>query len=172
MPDVIAEATVLEAADSLILHEQNPRQGDVGAIVESIEANGFYAPLIVQRSTRHVLAGNHRLLAARQLGMGEVPVVWVDVDDDRALRILLADNRTADLAAYDDVNLAALLTDLAQCTTTQLLGSGYDSEDLDSLLADVTSPFNPNENGLGALPDALPDGGGVCPSCRRPLVAQ
>lgn len=138
-PTVIAEITELVTVADLVPHPQNPRMGDVGAIVESIRANGFYAPLVVQRSTRHVLAGNHRLLAARQVGLTEVPVVWVDVDDDRALRILLADNRTADLATYDDVNLAALLVDLAQQTEAALAGTGWSGDDLDRMIADLTA---------------------------------
>ncbi len=122
------------ATDNLTPHPDNPRQGDIGAIATSIQHNGWYGTVVAQKSTGHVLAGNHRLQAARQLGMTEVPVYWIDVDDTTARRILLADNRTNDLATYDDDILATLLADLA--STDDLLGTGYDGDDLDDLLAD------------------------------------
>ena len=72
--------------------------------------------------------------------MTEVPVYWVDVDDATARRILLADNRTNDLATYDDAVLAELLTALAE--DDDLLGSGYDGDDLDDLLADIAGDID------------------------------
>ena len=97
------------AVADLTEHPANPRVGDVAAIVAAITANGWHGALLVQRSTGHVLAGNHRLRAARQLGMAEVPVLWVDVDDHVAERILVADNRASDFGYFDEDQLVALL---------------------------------------------------------------
>lgn len=118
----------------------------IGTSTRTLIADGLLShnsPVIAQRSTRQVLAGNHRLLAARELGMTEIPVVWVDVDDERALRILLADNRTSDLGYYDDGALAALLTDLAQQTDDALAGTAWDGNELDRLLADLSTEMDP-----------------------------
>lgn len=130
---------------SLEVHPDNPRQGDIGAIVTSIENNGWFGTLVAQRSTRQVLAGNHRLQAAIALDMQDVPVYWVDVDDAEAKRILLADNRVSDLATWDDTILVSLLESLAN--DDALLGSGYDGDDLDALLYDAQL----NETSLGNL---------------------
>ena len=135
---------------TLSLHPENPRQGDVGAIVTSIEKNGWFGTLVAQRKTRQVLAGNHRLQAAIALEMDSVPVYWVDVDESEAKRILLADNRTSDLATWDDTILVTLLESLA--TNDELLGSGYDGDDLDALLYEAQL----NETGLGNLLDDIP----------------
>lgn len=121
-----------EKIKDLLLHPQNPRQGDIGAIATSIQENGWYGTVVAQKSTNYVLAGNHRLQAAQQLGIKEVPVYWVDVDDKTATKIMLADNKTNDLALYDDDILATLLTELA--STDDLLGTGFDGDDLDLLL--------------------------------------
>src|SRR5699024_3471718 len=102
----------LAPIDAVRPHPRNPRQGDTGAIHESITTNGFYGAVIAQKSTGFILAGNHRHQAAVQAGAVEIPVTWVDVDDDHALRILLADNRTNDLATYDDAALAEILKDI------------------------------------------------------------
>ena len=82
----------------LIKHPENPRVGDINAIAASIKANGWWGTIVAQKSTSYVLAGNHRLEAAVKLQMATVPVYWVDVDDQQAIKILLADNKTAELA--------------------------------------------------------------------------
>lgn len=145
-------------------HPANPRQGDVGAVSESIEANGFFGALVVQRSTGYVLAGNHRLKAARALGMDTVPVFYVDVDDEAAMRILLADNRTSDLGDYDRAGLAQLLEHL-NSTDAGLAGTGYDGDALDDLLTDLglSSPdFAPDESGVARLDQKTAC---TCPEC-------
>lgn len=135
MADLAPQTIEHVPTSALSEHPDNPRQGDVGAISESLEAHGFYGVIVAQRSTGRVLAGNHRLLAARALGLEEVPVAWLDVDDDEAARILLVDNRTNDLATYDSVALAALLTRLAGDGGPGLVGTGWDGDDLDGLLS-------------------------------------
>lgn len=117
----------------LVEHPENPRRGDVDAIARSIAANGFYGAVLIQQSSRRVLAGNHRLRAAREQGLDVLPVIVIDVDDDRARRILLADNRTSDLGSYDDELLRLLLVELAE-TVDALDGTGYAPDDLTALL--------------------------------------
>jgi hypothetical protein len=137
MTDMLAPEVDLQqsyevvAIDALQMHPDNPRRGDVATIVESIEAHGFYGAVIVQRSSMRVLAGNHRLLAARQQGITRLPAIFVDVDDDAAKRIMLVDNRTNDIAEYDDSALTALLRSL----DGDLFGTGFDQDDLAELLA-------------------------------------
>jgi ParB-like chromosome segregation protein Spo0J len=126
----------LVSIDKLEIHPDNPRQGDIGAIVTSIEENGFYGTLVAQQSTSRVLAGNHRLQAAIAAGLKELPVYWVDVNDIEARKILLADNRTSDLASYDDNQLLHILKDLIEVDNS-LLGTGFDGDDLDDLIKDL-----------------------------------
>ncbi len=138
--------------DRLVPHPDNPRQGNVDVIVESVESNGFYGALVVQRSTGFVLAGNHRLLAARRSGLAQLPVTWVDVDDDRARRILLVDNRANDLAEYDEDALAALLQGLPD-----LAGTGYTDADLEALLNGGVEHLPPPLSDPDEAPAAPPE---------------
>ncbi|GAA1327573.1 hypothetical protein GCM10009592_14550 [Brachybacterium rhamnosum] len=129
----------LPVAD-LALLPGNPRQGDVGAVSESMRVNGIYQPIIVNAGTLtgrpfEVIAGNHRAQAARALGHETIPAVVLDVDDDAATRIALADNRTSDLATYDDDALLVMLRGL-----DDLAGTGYDPDDLDDLTRDLDAP--------------------------------
>ena len=143
------------AIERLIPHERNVNNGDFGAIHESIEANGFFGALVVQKSTRRILAGNHRFAVAQKMGYSQLPVTWVDVDDDAALRILLADNRTGRLGSDNPNALAELLAELAG-TDKGLSGTGFDGDDLDALISELAGM---PQSGLldDADPDAIPD---------------
>lgn len=126
-------ADLAKPINDFTTHPRNVRQGDIGAICESLDAHGQYRPIVVQRSTGFILAGNHTWMAAKQLGWQQVAATFVDCDDAQALRILLVDNRANDLAMYDDKALADVLRDL---TTTELGldGSLFSGDDLDDLL--------------------------------------
>src|SRR5438477_10130202 len=93
-------------------YSNNPRRGNLASIRESLERNGQYRPIVVNRRTHEVLAGNHTLAAARELGWQEITCSFVDADEQMARRIVLADNRTNALADYDSRELLALLEEL------------------------------------------------------------
>ena len=129
--------------DQLRPHPDNPNQGDVGAIVESIETVGFYGVVTAQkprngRKLGRILAGEHRWLAAKAEGAESIPVNWLDVDDEESKRILLGDNQIARLASLDMAAQAAMLTALAG-TDRGLAGTGTDGDDLDQLLNDLAN---------------------------------
>jgi ParB-like chromosome segregation protein Spo0J len=132
MPQTIETVSI----DELEPHPANPRQGDVGLVSQLIRENGWYGSLLVQRSTRHILVGNHRYKAAKALGITELPVEYRDCDDDVALRILLGDNGSSDAAAYDEPLLASLLQHLTH-TPNGLTGTAKTGDDLDDLLRQI-----------------------------------
>ena len=111
--------------------KHNPRRGDIDAIAESLERSGQYRPIVVNKPTGEILAGNHTYAAAKRLGWTRIAATFVDVDEDQAARIVLADNRTADLGDYDDT----LLLDLLKTLDGDLLGTGYNQDDFDALAA-------------------------------------
>ena len=121
--------------DDIHTHPSNVRQGDVGAICESLKAHGQYRPIVFQQSTKRILAGNHTWKAAKALGWQQIAATPIICDDQQALRILLADNKANDLATYDEPELIELLKQLAD-TDTGLLGTLFDEDELDSLIAD------------------------------------
>lgn len=146
----------------LKVHPRNARKGVVSSIAESIDNNGFFGTIVAQRSTGHILVGNHRYLAAKERKMDTVPVMWVDVDDDHAIKILLADNRTNDLSGYDDNALTELLAEVSN--SAGLEGTGYTEADLDAMIAGLVTPqFLPaSEDDQGQLDQKKPI---TCPSC-------
>lgn len=108
--------------DDIHPHPDNPNRGDVELIGESIDVNGWYGAVIVQRSTGRILAGNHRWAAARDKGATEIPVIYKDVDDVVALRILLADNETARAATIDTDQVSSILRRLGSVEGTGFKG--------------------------------------------------
>jgi DNA modification methylase len=118
--------------EDLRLLPDNPRRGDVAAIAESLRINSQYRPIVVNSLSMEVLAGNHTLLAAKELGWTEIAVTFIEADPELARRIVLADNRTNDLAGYDNEALVALLGELKDFD-----GTGYDQGELDALLDEL-----------------------------------
>ena len=111
------------------VHPLNPREGDIGAIIESLTHMGQYRPIVVNKATKHILSGNHTYQGALQLGWEKIAVHWVNVDDVEEIKILIVDNRTSDLATYDPQELNKLLM------STGLRGTGFSSEEVAEILA-------------------------------------
>lgn len=123
--------------ESLQPYPDNAREGDVGAISESLRVNGQYRPIVVNKRDNIILVGNHTWMAAQMLGWTEIGVVYVDVDDIAARKIVLADNRTAELGHYDEKALLDLIVSLGSFE-----GTGWDGDDVDTLISTV------NNNGV------------------------
>lgn len=116
--------------DSVRPWPDNPRRGDIAALTDSIKTNGFYTVIAVQESSGQIVAGNHRWQVLRNLGATEVPAVLLKITDEDALRIVLGDNRSSDLAFYDDPTLFELLKKL----DGDFRGTGYDKASYELLL--------------------------------------
>lgn len=111
------------------VHPLNPREGDIGAIIESLTYTGQYRPIVANKKTKNIVSGNHTYMAAVQLGWEKVAVHWIDVDEIEEIKILIVDNRTSDLATYDPMELNKLLT------STSLKGTGFSPEEVSEILA-------------------------------------
>lgn len=84
-------------------YENNPRinDGAVPALVESIKQLGFNVPLVIDKNNV-VICGHTRLKAAQELGMVSVPCLRADeLTEEQIKAFRLADNKTAELSAWD-----------------------------------------------------------------------
>lgn len=86
-------------------YERNARKheaADVAAIVKSIEAFGFNDPVGVWGPQNVIVEGHGRVMAAKQLGMTEVPCIRLDnLTDEQRRAYALAHNKTAELSTWD-----------------------------------------------------------------------
>lgn len=122
------EPLAVDVAD-LALHPDNARVHDLPAIAESLSAHGQYRPIVASSQTGRILAGNGTYRAATErLGWDRIAATWVDVDEHAERRIVLADNRIAELGGYNDVELLELLR-----VMPDLSGTGYADADVEAL---------------------------------------
>jgi len=121
--------------ESVHLNPENPRLNEpaVEPVMQSIARFGFRVPIVVNRRTNLIEAGNTRWKAAQRIGLSEVPVIFADDDEVTALAFALADNRTAEIASWDEPALADLLKRLD--AGGDLASSGFSEDDLGELLA-------------------------------------
>lgn len=120
--------------DDLQMYHKNPRIGNVEAIASSLRENGQFKPIVVNVGTltgrkNEILAGNHTYLGMKKNGERMIYASFVDVSEEQATKIVLADNKTADLGTYDEKIIADLFESLPD-----VAGTGYSQDEIDELL--------------------------------------
>src|SRR2546430_2126428 len=117
--------------ERLIPYSTNPRthsDAQVALIASSIDEFGFNNPILVDTKAG-IIAGHGRLLAARQLGLGEVPVIVLDhLSEAQKRAYIIADNQLALQAGWDEELLRIELSALrAEDFNVDLIGFDDDS---------------------------------------------
>jgi ParB-like chromosome segregation protein Spo0J len=105
-------------------------QQNLNAIKASLQRFGQQHPIIVDQSNV-IRAGNGRFVAMRALGWTECDVVRTSLEGPDAVAFAIADNRTAELATWDDEALMEQLAAIATYDEELLKATGYSASDLD-----------------------------------------
>jgi len=132
--------------DALIPLDRNPRRGNVQAIAASYEEFGQIRPIVVRPNddgTFMVVAGNHQLEAAKQLGWDKIAAIQFDVDDERAIAFAIADNRTMELGYTEPDVLNELIIEINDYYPELLEGLGWDEFEIAEI--EQTSTRQENE---------------------------
>lgn len=97
--------TAVVPIDTLSTYENNARihsDEQIENVMRSMEKFGFTNPVLVCEATLRIVAGHCRVLAARRLGLTEVPIVHVpDLDEAAYRQLVLADNKIALNSSWD-----------------------------------------------------------------------
>lgn len=129
--------------ENLTLDPNNARRGDIPAIRRSLNVFGQRKPIVARRlgkdasgrPTGMIIAGNHTLQAAIELEWDHIAVNFVDDDEVTSKAYALTDNRTAELATWDDMQLADTLRELSGDDQFQHIEAlGWTEDDLAKLL--------------------------------------
>ena len=113
----------------------------------SLRKFGQRTPIVVQKQGMVVRAGNDRLAIFREEGWSHIVALVVNENDVEATAYAIADNRTAELAEWDDDALARQL-DALQKQGIDLDGLGFDLDDLDELdLGELEPDADLDDNG-------------------------
>lgn len=108
-------------------------QRNIDAIMASLRRFGQQKPIVVDLSGV-VRAGNGTLEAARQLGWDTIECVVTSLKGSDAISYAIADNRTAELAEWDDNVLAAQLNGLLADDSELLVDAGFTETELQQLM--------------------------------------
>jgi hypothetical protein len=128
----------------------NPKDHDLGAIHSSVDNFAFRDPVAINQNNMEIEEGHGRVQALLQRkadgqeppkhietenGEWLVPVLQYDDDEQTQHRYALAHNRTTELGGFDMPKLADTLKDIATFDESLLEGTGYDTEDLNSIVS-------------------------------------
>ena len=131
-PLAMAQRIELWPVERLRPFERNARTHSAEQLAQlqaSIRQFGFTAPILVDGDAG-ILAGHGRLEAAKALGMAEVPVVVLDhMSPEQRRAYVIADNKLAEKAGWDDAQLAAELNELL-AASFDMASMGFSEEDL------------------------------------------
>jgi DNA modification methylase len=139
------------AIDKLLLDPANARkhgQKNLDSIKGSLAKFGQQKPIVVN-ADNVIVAGNGTMQAAKELGWKEINIVRTDLKGSDITAFGIADNRTSELAEWDDKVLQELLEGL-KAEDFDLSAIGFDIDDMNEMLVDK------NKAGL-TDPDDVPE---------------
>lgn len=136
---------VYRKVDEIIPYEKNPRLNDeaVEPVAESIKEFGFKIPIVLS-SDGVIVAGHTRIKAAKKLGIEEVPcIIADDLTEEQVKAFRLADNKSAEIAQWDDELLQGELSEILDIDMS-LFGFGGVEVDFADELPDDTYTMKTN----------------------------
>lgn len=149
-PQIYCAYTDLVATDSLVENPRNPNrhpEEQIIALAKIIRHQGWRNPIVVSRRSGFVIKGHGRLLAARMLGVAEVPVDYQDYETEAAeWADMIADNKIAELSGMDEQLLNSLMQELNG--EIDLALTGFDDAAISAMLEQTED--------MEDIPDALP----------------
>ena len=122
-------------------HPKNPRLHPDSALerlTKSIEEFGWTNPVLVSKDG-YILAGHARVKAAEKAGLKEVPVIYLDLEGEKAEAYMIADNRLQELTDWD----YPLLKDLLESLDTGIIDmevTGFDLGEIEDLMTQFHVP--------------------------------
>ena len=131
----------------------NPRKNDgqVDAVVKSIEAFGYTNPILARRANNEVIAGHTRLKALKKLGAKEAPVIFLDLDETDARVYAVFDNKSVENVEWDLPKLADLLVEFDQLNVDMDL-TGFSMDEIEDIAPET---FAKKDNEESVLPEGL-----------------
>lgn len=124
----------------------NPRDNAaaVAPVMESIKKYGFVKPILCDKDGV-IITGHTRYVAAFQLGLKFVPVIYSDMSDEQAKLFRIADNKTAEKSSFDEDKLIEELKKLNMPKELQ----AFFFEDIDDMMNFSMDNFNMPQQNFG-----------------------
>jgi DNA modification methylase len=127
----------------------NPRthtKKQIRQVADSIRIFGWTNPILID-ANNGVVAGHGRLEAAKLLGLNEIPTIRIaDLSEAQIRAYVIADNRLAELAGWDEALLGKELQTLSAIELDfDLEIVGFETAEIDMRIASVNEPDAPDE---------------------------
>ena len=139
MKETPALKVVYRQVADLIPYARNARthsDDQVAEIAASIKEYGWTNPILTD-GENGIIAGHGRLMAARKLGMDEVPTIdIIGLTDTQKRALILADNKMALNASWDEEKLKLELAELEK-EGFELSKTGFSDEEIREMMADL-----------------------------------
>jgi len=136
------------------------------AIAASLRAFGQQKPIVVDKRGV-ILAGNGTYEAAKRIGWDKIQITRTDLSGTLATAYAIADNRTAELAEWDDTALAEQLRAL-QSEEFNLANVGYTDDELNQMINKLGSQLLMSDMPDSSAEEINPDEFSLecqCPKC-------
>lgn len=101
--------------NELVLHPKNMHthsDEQIDRLIKLIDYQTFRNPIIVQKGTNHVVAGNGRLMAARKMGMTEIPVIYQEFDSEAQLYAYIVSDNAIGKDTWATLDLGKINTEI------------------------------------------------------------
>jgi ParB-like chromosome segregation protein Spo0J len=141
--DITSDEKVAELVPIERIHEwpQNPdppEPKDVRTIARSIRRFGWGEPILARLENGEIIAGHGRYRAAKRLKLKAVPVRYMNLSEDEAHLLALADNKIAANRQrdWDGEDVANILDELEEKGFDLEKGTGFSDDELDDILGD------------------------------------
>jgi DNA modification methylase len=111
--EIKSKEIVMVSVSELIHHPKNMNEhseDQINRLVKLIEYQGFRNALVVQRGTNLVVAGNGRLMAAKKMGLKEVPVTYQEFDSEAQLYAYMTSDNA--IASWSQLDMSKINTEL------------------------------------------------------------
>lgn len=121
--------------NELISPEYNPRQitdDEMGKLKNSINEFGYIAPIIVNKHNNHIVGGNQRYEALKELGYEEIDVVYIyEKDENREKALNIALNKIS--GEWDEVKLNQIFTEMKLAAFDKVSLTGFEDYEVQEL---------------------------------------
>lgn len=122
--------------DQLKPFAKNPNKHpdkQINSLKKSMREFGFTSPILLSQDNM-VIAGHARLQAATELGLNDVPTIFIDLPYEKAVAYVIADNQLARLAEVDTELMRELLEGVLQIPDFDIEAIGFDLDEVNGLL--------------------------------------
>ena len=144
--------------EKIIPYARNPRKNqDIDKVAASIKEFGFQQPVVLDKENI-IIVGHTRFLAAKKLGMKQVPCIIADkLSDQQVKAYRIADNRVAEESKWDNELLNLELIDL-QKDNIDLENLGFEQEELNKIFNEKDTLFvSPEQSNIDINQEHIED---------------